>query len=253
MEEYSKRLRDLGYDPSTLKEYDVEDILYSEEHPFDDLVDKEDRSIHGDPEIGRISRECLLKNGLIPIKRLSCGVAGCAYHVCQNLKDSLKRCNLVIKVGRIDDQEIETTKLAGEFGIGPKYYGSFSCPNISSESVGIKPEIKVMILERLDGLGDVYINERVLEPLKELIEKTYRYGLLHLDIHYANIMTINDNDDNILEFRLIDFASAKFDIKEREDILQLWIEYLTNFTDVAESVIDDLDLFLNELPNRIRN
>lgn len=206
-----------------------------------------------------ISKECLLEHGLIPIRRLACGISACTYYVCKISDSNEQECNIVIKVGHISEREVQITRIASDLGVGPLLIDYFTCNNMehydkegdSTKDRDYDEKVNVLVLQRLDvTLEDLKITEDNLDKFKELIEKTVESGLYHGDIHEANIMATLNSAGEVEEFKLIDFGFAKIDA-DPLDLIDLWRKALDVLDEVSvianKGVLMDLENFLDVL------
>jgi hypothetical protein len=150
-----------------------------------------------------IERECLIEHGIRPVKQLHCGGYGCSYHVCQT-----DNCAVVIKSGTITETEISLAEHMSSLGLGPVYLGFFDCPIVGTDKM-----TKVIVMEKLDlTLSQVMeaggLNETNMTKLKELLLVLIDVGIKHADLHTDNVMAILDDDDEVSEWRLIDFGES---------------------------------------------
>jgi hypothetical protein len=215
-----------GLDANSLKKNDIIDLLHTP--LYDNITDQnpeKDATDTYDYPPMRILRDCLLKHNLRPIKQLACGSSGCVYLICQLLKDKPENCNLVIKVGKIDENELNITKKAGDVGIGPMFIDYFTCPNVTDIETELQrssewklqyekkgpdffKEVPIMVLEKLDTtLERIGLNSDNFPLLMDLMLKMIKHGLYYPDLHSENIMAILNDEGNVSEFKLVDFGA----------------------------------------------
>jgi hypothetical protein len=181
----------------------------------DNTLDAEEDATTG--EFSKVDISCLLDNGLKPVKQLACGAFGCTYHVCE-----LDDCDLVVKIGNIEQKEIDFMKIASKLGVGPKFYTSFECPVLPTSATSRLVKVAgVILMEKLDesvkSLIPWSITAKSLNLLKALAIRATKARILHRDLHLGNIMTILDKDGEIVDFKLIDFGHAEIAEEEKEE------------------------------------
>lgn len=223
------------------------------------------RGAEYDPEkelYSEIDITCLTSQGLQVVRQLSCGGFGCTYKICK-----LGNCDLVVKIGDVEPQEVELVKWSSDQSIGPRFYGYLECPVINRKSKDEKNMMGVIIMEKLDlNVADLipwHITSASLELLKQFALKVARARLHHGDLHSKNLMAILDKKENIKSWKLIDFgfASRLPDTSDTpgepdlalEPIIAEWVCLFDQIIDeVSNSDVYDED-FIEELIENAEN
>jgi hypothetical protein len=204
-----------------------------------------------------IDLSCLTNQGLEVGRELSCGDFGCTYKVCK-----LGDCSMVIKIGDISSQEVEMLKYSSAKGIGPKFYGYLECPTVNLKSKVEKDKMGVIIMEQLDlnvaELIPWHITKKSLIILQNLAKKILKARLHHGDLHLGNLMAILDNEENIIDWKLIDygFASIIPDLRKdsnspnfdlRSDQMGNFLRYEKNPDEALEPIIAEWMCLFDQL------
>ena len=121
------------------------------------------------------------------------GQYGKAFKVCKGDDD----CNYVLKIQKLDEDfyiEIQALTELKDTGVVPKYYSAWTCDGYG-----------YFVIEKLDKCPEEkfnYNNKDSAKELDDVLEKIYKKGWLHVDVHPGNIMCKNG------KFIMIDFGWA---------------------------------------------
>jgi serine/threonine protein kinase len=121
------------------------------------------------------------------------GQYGKAFKVCKGVDD----CNYVLKMQKLDEDfyiEIQALTELKDTGVVPKYYSAWTCDGYG-----------YFVIEKLDKCPKEkfnYYNKDSAKELDDVLEKIYKKGWLHVDVHPGNIMCKNG------KFIMIDFGWA---------------------------------------------
>ena len=121
------------------------------------------------------------------------GQYGKAFKVCKGVDD----CNYVLKMQKLDEDfyiEIQALTELKDTGVVPKYYSAWTCDGYG-----------YFVIEKLDKCPEEkfdYENKDSAKELDDVLEKIYKKGWLHVDVHPGNIMCKNG------KFIMIDFGWA---------------------------------------------
>ena len=118
-------------------------------------------------------------------------------------------CKYIVKVSTLNDKNIYQTflrealiaPLMAKHKIGPKIFDIFICLNTG-----------YIIMEKWDGTVKNIINELTedhLHTLAKLLNKMHKYGVIHNDLHTANIL-YRITKDNKYEFSYTDYGLSLY-------------------------------------------
>lgn len=216
-----------------------------------------------------ISLQELFEKGIrIDKEPIACGKFGCVRAACQ-IVSGTERCDAVIKIGKIGVNELSMTRYASEIGVGPKVLSIFSVhtfikdafedyysmePNTDEKGKPLRNETFCIVMERYELSFDAYCKTKglkfeqnpaaLMHKLMNLYSACKKYGFIHGDLHYGN-MLIRDNKDGNFDVVLADFGFS-FTIDPQTDtaanyVTLDWLTILSYFPgELTESIIYQL-------------
>ena len=215
-----------------------------------------------DPQ--RVDLTCLSQKGYVIRNKLNCAAYNCTYLLCKDNK-----CDFVLKIGDVNEKEIEIQDYASDFSVSPKIIEVIKCKAVNlfeKEYEREKYSILGIVMEKMDitledllkirwqnqpaTLGSLNSKEETL--LMNLLITQYNIRLYHGDLHLNNIMA-KLNNGVVESFKFIDFGSSKIAESKRR-VKEDWNTLIRNL-ERRKTFIRNLERkkYLDKLINKIKD
>ena len=138
--------------------------------------------------------------------------------------------------------EANITKLFDSYGIGPKFYDSWTNNEL---------EIGIIVTELWDTTLEDYnlsiLPEKIISKLRYQIESIHNIGYIHYDIKKQNILINLNNNDEIIDITITDYGlTEKIDTKPRVSF-KIFYDYHYKYTPSFYSQLTISDIEKNPI------